>query len=87
MNPEGVHVSFASDPLLFISLYRLLKIIKAITYTSKENLHKVSVQTAKRQRWRHDVYNRSNHIGEIHGFYDVKYDHVTSRDTMLFMEV
>ena len=29
----------------------------------------------------------SNHIAESHAFYDAKFDHVTSRDTMLFMEL
>ena len=34
------------------------------------------------------AFTTSNHIGESrHGFYDVKFDHVTSRDTMLFMEI
>ena len=28
------------------------------------------------------TFTTSNHIGESHGFYDVKLDHVTSRDVV-----
>ena len=33
------------------------------------------------------MFTTSNHIGESHGFYDVKFDHVTSYNTMLLMEL
>ena len=33
------------------------------------------------------AFTTSNHIRESHVFYDVKFDHVSSRDTMLFMEI
>ena len=33
------------------------------------------------------TFTTSDHIGESRDFYNVKFDHVTSRDTMLFMEV
>ena len=33
------------------------------------------------------AFTTFSHIGESHGFYDVKFDHVTSRYTLMFMEL
>ena len=33
------------------------------------------------------TFATSNHIGDSHGFYYFKFDHVTLRDTMLFMQL
>ena len=61
--------------------------IKAITFISKKRNYTKCV--FKQQNGIDGVmtFTTSNHIGESHDFYDVKFDHVTSRDTMLFMEV
>ena len=100
MNPEGVHVGFASDPLrfiapwtteklnsllifTFISLYRLLKNHQGgHIYQQTENLHTVCVQIAERRRRLQRPIRLTRFM-----FLTSSLDYVTSRDTMLFMEV
>ena len=69
MNPEVVHVSFASG-----------------IYKQIENLLTVCAQTTERHPWRHDA-QRPVTLARAMVFYDVKFDHVTLLDTMLFMEL
>ena len=69
------------------SLYRLLKNYQdAHIYKQIENLHTVCVETAERRRRRHGVSHSFNLVRAM-VFHDVKFDHVTSRDPMLFMEL
>ena len=50
-------------------------------YKQIENLHTVCVETAKKHQGQCPITFVRAMI-----FYDVKFDHVTSRDTTLFME-
>ena len=56
-------------------------------YKQIENLHTVCVQTAERHLRGIMAFTMCNHIDEGHGFYGIKFDHVASHDTVLFMEL
>ena len=65
----------------FIALHRLLKNYQGDHNCSQlqanTNLHTCGFKT----------FTTSNHIAESRAFYDVKFDHVTSQVTNLFMEL
>ena len=75
----------------FISLYRLLKIVKVITFKIKKRTYTQFVFKLRNgiddvMVWRLQL-PITHHLGESHVFYDVKFDHVKSRGTMLIMDL